>query len=76
MKVKKTAFPTLNYDEKTKKPNGHSLGISRLDYFAAKAMEATIGTFNDNFILLPKDVADVAYNFAEAMEAESKVRNK
>lgn len=48
-------------------------GMSLRDYFAAKAMAACVGAdshVNQNYASQPSNVAELAYEFADAMLAE------
>jgi len=63
MKEIDQAFPIETDD-------AYHLGLTKLDYFAAKAMEAIILSKINNSILDKTTIAMMAYEFAKAMMEE------
>lgn len=53
-------------------PSDCSWGMTLRDYFAAKAMQGIIATFDDDTTAMPEQVARLCYTIADAMLAARK----
>ena len=65
MKINQPAFPTGIVTDDKGKMIGGSNGMSLRDYFAAKAMQANIGNFTNEY-----DLVRSAYTLADKMLEE------
>lgn len=66
-KVGGSAFPVAGSGPQG---TGKVDGMSLRDYFAAKAMQGIVSTVPHHSCVDPRDVAEEAYQFADAMLAE------
>ncbi len=71
------AMPQLTYNRKTGKADGFELGLTKREYFAARAMQglcsnsAHIETFSgNNPTPVPSYIVEIAVNLADALIAE------
>jgi len=65
------AFPTNNWQKIAPMSSGYSEGITMRDYFAAKAMQATINAWDsqggDRAACIASIIAEESYELADAM---------